>query len=104
MVNFKTLVSAKNHIFTVYLLFVACKCNAKGSTNGECDDSGTCGPCKKNVEGKKCEKCKNGYKTFPDCNKCIDGHWMMPVLGKKECRGFCSIFLFLWEDNQFLIL
>ena len=77
------------------MLFVACKCNDKGSTDGECDDSGTCGPCKKNVEGKKCEKCKNGYKTFPDCNKCKDGHWMMPVLGKKECRGrFFILFIF----------
>ena len=43
-----------------------CDCDPKGLKDGKCDDSGKCA-CKKNVGGDKCDRCKEGYSTFPTC-------------------------------------
>ena len=44
-----------------------CDCDPKGLKDGKCDDSGKCA-CKKNVGGDKCDRCKEGYSSFPTCN------------------------------------
>ena len=54
----------KNYVF---LLFVACSCDANGSNGDTCDnDSGNCS-CKLNISGKKCDQCVDGLYGFPKC-------------------------------------
>ena len=46
--------------------FVACGCNAEGSSSIECDKYGLCS-CKSNVVGTKCTDCASGYYGFHNC-------------------------------------
>lgn len=58
-------------------MFSACDCDPSGSVEeGICDSrtdpandlvSGRC-HCKTNVEGRRCDTCKNGYWNFTDSN------------------------------------
>ena len=41
-----------------------CDCREEGSRG--CNDKGEC-LCKTRVNGKKCNKCKDGYYGFPNC-------------------------------------
>lgn len=60
--------------------FAACDCDPRGSTDdGVCDshtdpgnglESGRC-HCKANVDGRRCDRCKEGYWNFDE--KSIDG-------------------------------
>ena len=43
---------------------VVCECDQDGTMN--CNHDGTC-ECKDNIEGDKCNSCKEGYFKFPDC-------------------------------------
>ena len=43
-----------------------CECNDQGSINMSCSYDGMC-TCKENVIGYKCDICKPGYLSFPDC-------------------------------------
>jgi usherin len=64
------------NIFTLYC--EDCECNLNGTKEtllGECESNGQC-ECKRNVEGIKCEQCKEGYFSLsninPDgCRQCI---------------------------------
>lgn len=49
-------------------LFVACDCNPEGSLNLQCDEiNGNC-DCKRNVEGRQCERCmENKYNITLGC-------------------------------------
>lgn len=59
--------------FVFFYLFVACDCDLGGSLDdGICDsitnpltggESGRCN-CKANVEGRRCDRCKNGFWNF----------------------------------------
>ena len=37
-----------------------------GSKDSSCSENGQC-DCMENIEGDKCDACKNGYFRFPDC-------------------------------------
>ena len=42
-------------------------CNEEGAVDSLCEDAtGKCN-CRPNVGGNRCDKCKEGFFTFPDC-------------------------------------
>ena len=48
----------------------ACDCDISGSKSSQCDEFGQC-PCNDNVEGKKCNRCKeNKYDRHQGCLDC----------------------------------
>ncbi|XP_077867614.1 laminin subunit alpha-5-like, partial [Saccoglossus kowalevskii] len=49
---------------------VKCDCNYAGSTSFSCDPLGGQCPCKPNVIGRTCDRCKTGYYAFPNCIPC----------------------------------
>ena len=53
----------------VYFLFefLACNCNAQGSSSVSCSDTGIC-TCNANVVGDKCDACNAGFFDFPTCS------------------------------------
>ena len=55
----------KNYVF---LLFVACSCDANGSNGDTCDNEGQCTCKKTNIVGKMCNQCGIGSYGFPDCH------------------------------------
>lgn len=49
-----------------------CECNPLGVRNNnlQCDlENGTC-DCLQNIEGRRCDRCLNGYFNFPHCQQC----------------------------------
>lgn len=71
------LVKFKKIKLTYNLLYIACDCDPSGSLDdGICDsktdlanglESGRC-HCKINVEGRRCDSCKNGFWSFSESN------------------------------------
>lgn len=67
----------KCSIVNIFIFFLACDCDPHGSLDeGICDSvtdsvnglvAGSC-HCKTNVEGRRCDICKNGYWNFTDAN------------------------------------
>ena len=49
-----------------------CDCSARGSFDGKtcANKSGSC-KCKPNVVGPKCDRCNEGYLSYPECDKQI---------------------------------
>ena len=47
-----------------------CKCSIQGSKSYECESFGGQCPCKPNVIGRQCTRCKTGFYGFPDCKQC----------------------------------
>uniref|UniRef100_A0A3P8S932 Laminin subunit alpha 3 n=1 Tax=Amphiprion percula TaxID=161767 RepID=A0A3P8S932_AMPPE len=45
---------------------VACICDYRGTAYGVCDASGRC-LCRQDVEGERCDRCRPGYHSFPNC-------------------------------------
>ncbi|KAF6198765.1 hypothetical protein GE061_006787 [Apolygus lucorum] len=43
-----------------------CDCDTRGSSNQTCNPEGQC-YCKPEIEGKKCDKCRNGFYYYPEC-------------------------------------
>jgi len=62
-----------NSVFSLSTLFndgaLACECDAQGSTSKYCQEFGGQCPCKPNVIGRKCSRCKIGYYGFPNCKR-----------------------------------
>ncbi|KAG0432931.1 hypothetical protein HPB47_020393, partial [Ixodes persulcatus] len=57
------------------VLVPSCRCDNRGSTRQECDARDNC-PCKTNVQGKNCNRCKDGHFNLeasnPDgCSRCF---------------------------------
>ncbi|XP_075744877.1 terribly reduced optic lobes isoform X18 [Rhipicephalus microplus] len=57
------------------VLVPSCRCDNRGSTRQECDARDNC-PCKNNVQGKNCNRCKEGYFNLeasnPEgCSRCF---------------------------------
>uniref|UniRef100_A0A3Q1AX50 Laminin subunit alpha 3 n=1 Tax=Amphiprion ocellaris TaxID=80972 RepID=A0A3Q1AX50_AMPOC len=48
---------------------VACICDYRGTAYGVCDASGRC-LCRQDVEGERCDRCRPGYHSFPNCQAC----------------------------------
>ncbi|XP_042354687.1 laminin subunit beta-3-like [Plectropomus leopardus] len=78
---------------------IRCSCSAEGTVNGgQCDDiTGLC-QCKVNVEGPRCDRCKNGHYGLSasnplGCSKCscsLDGSLSDvcdPITGQCPCRS-----------------
>ena len=61
----------RNSIFSLTTGFLdsaqACLCDALGSRSDSCQAFGGQCPCKDNVIGRNCTRCKSGYYGFPDC-------------------------------------
>lgn len=47
-----------------------CECDFYGSESFECEEFGGQCPCRRNVIGRKCNRCKTGFFGFPDCKPC----------------------------------
>ncbi|XP_047502805.1 laminin subunit alpha-like isoform X1 [Penaeus chinensis] len=47
-----------------------CECDFYGSESFECEEFGGQCPCRPNVIGRKCNRCKTGFFGFPDCKPC----------------------------------
>ncbi|XP_042212496.1 laminin subunit alpha-like isoform X1 [Homarus americanus] len=47
-----------------------CQCDFYGSESFECESFGGQCPCRRNVIGRRCNRCKTGYFGFPDCEPC----------------------------------
>lgn len=44
-----------------------CACDSEGSWSDSCKEFGGQCPCRSNVIGRTCNKCKTGYYGFPNC-------------------------------------
>ncbi|XP_076046327.1 laminin subunit alpha isoform X4 [Oratosquilla oratoria] len=49
---------------------LSCNCDFLGSVSFECEMFGGQCPCKPNVIGRMCNRCKTGFYGFPDCRPC----------------------------------
>ena len=59
--------SDDQYFFVIYILFLECECNIKGSLPSICDTTkGNC-YCKPHVVGQNCSICESGYFEFPNC-------------------------------------
>ncbi len=47
-----------------------CACDSAGSEGDVCDKIGGQCPCKENVIGRECTRCRPGFFGFPDCQEC----------------------------------
>ena len=68
-----------------YHIVSACGCNITGSVLeydeqkqnliAKCKDNGqcTCLP-GKNIDGDKCDRCREGFTNFPECDKCAEAN------------------------------
>uniref|UniRef100_A0A3B5LRA2 Laminin subunit beta 3 n=1 Tax=Xiphophorus couchianus TaxID=32473 RepID=A0A3B5LRA2_9TELE len=80
------------------LLAPGCACNAEGTVNGgQCEDSAGSCPCKANVEGPHCDRCRKGFHSLSSsdpmgCKKCSCSPvgslstLCDPVTGQCPCR------------------
>uniref|UniRef100_A0A674EKB8 Laminin subunit alpha 3 n=1 Tax=Salmo trutta TaxID=8032 RepID=A0A674EKB8_SALTR len=70
---------------------VECLCDRRGSVLELCDGSGRC-VCREGVEGQRCDRCRPGHHTFPNCQICQcseEGSYdpmCNPVSGQCLCR------------------
>uniref|UniRef100_A0A4W5KYG2 Laminin subunit alpha 3 n=1 Tax=Hucho hucho TaxID=62062 RepID=A0A4W5KYG2_9TELE len=70
---------------------VECVCDGSGSVLEMCDASGRC-VCRGGVEGERCDRCRPGYHSFPNCQACQclgEGSYdsmCNPVSGQCLCR------------------
>ncbi|XP_043977386.1 laminin subunit beta-3 [Gambusia affinis] len=79
---------------------IRCPCNAEGTVNGaQCEDSAGYCPCKANVEGPYCDRCRKGFHSLSSsdplgCKKCscspVGSLSILcdPVTGQCPCRPF----------------
>lgn len=76
----KNLCSTKNtsqfcrdSVFTITTDFnkrgIPCNCNSEGSKSDFCEEFGGQCPCKKNVIGRTCSRCKVRFYGFPNCKR-----------------------------------
>ncbi|XP_027858860.1 laminin subunit beta-3 isoform X1 [Xiphophorus couchianus] len=77
---------------------IRCACNAEGTVNGgQCEDSAGSCPCKANVEGPHCDRCRKGFHSLSSsdpmgCKKCSCSPvgslstLCDPVTGQCPCR------------------
>ncbi|XP_067323546.1 laminin subunit alpha-3 [Anolis sagrei] len=63
-----------------------CNCHRNGATNPTCDPMGGQCPCKQNIIGLQCNRCRTGYYGFPFCKPCRCG-WRLcdDITGKCIC-------------------
>uniref|UniRef100_A0A0P4VVW3 Laminin subunit alpha n=1 Tax=Scylla olivacea TaxID=85551 RepID=A0A0P4VVW3_SCYOL len=47
-----------------------CQCDFHGSVSFECEKFGGQCPCRSNIIGQRCNRCKTGYYGFPECRPC----------------------------------
>ena len=68
----------------IHTFFLACGCNINGTEPDydeqkqaifKCKDNGQC-TCKpgKNIDGDKCDRCREGFTNFPECDKCLEAN------------------------------
>lgn len=61
----------KDSVFSLTTAFSngsrSCNCNLKGSLSSDCEQFGGQCPCRQNVIGRTCSRCKTGYYGFPNC-------------------------------------
>ncbi|KAL0966154.1 hypothetical protein UPYG_G00291590 [Umbra pygmaea] len=68
---------------------VECVCDRSGSVPEVCDRSGRC-ICREGVEGKKCDRCRPGYHSFPYCQECVcDRSGSLPEVCDRSGRCIC---------------
>uniref|UniRef100_A0AAX7TSU7 Laminin subunit alpha 3 n=1 Tax=Astatotilapia calliptera TaxID=8154 RepID=A0AAX7TSU7_ASTCA len=48
---------------------ITCICDYRGTLGGICDALGRC-LCQQSVEGERCDRCRPGYHSFPNCRAC----------------------------------
>ena len=62
-----------NSVFSLSSMFnngaLPCDCDGQGSTSKYCQEFGGQCPCKDNVIGRQCTRCKIGYYGFPNCKR-----------------------------------
>ena len=62
-----------NSVFSLSSIFnngaLTCDCDGQGSTSKYCQEFGGQCPCKPNVIGRQCTRCKVGYYGFPNCKR-----------------------------------
>ena len=68
----------------IHTFLLACGCNINGTESDydeqkreifKCTDNGQC-TCKegKNIDGDKCDRCREGFTNFPECDKCLEAN------------------------------
>ena len=64
-----------NSVFSLSSIFnngaLSCDCDGQGSTSKYCQEFGGQCPCKPNVIGRQCTRCKVGYYGFPNCRRML---------------------------------
>ena len=53
----------------IVCFYLACDCNPNGSNGTTCSNEGQC-LCQDRIEGKQCNRCKDGFYGFPNCKTC----------------------------------
>jgi len=83
-----------NSVFSLSTLFndgaFACECDTKGSTSKYCQEFGGQCPCKPNVIGRQCSRCRVGYYGFPNCKRKT----------KKICLSFSFVIVMHGFDGK----
>uniref|UniRef100_A0A8C6ZTL4 Laminin subunit alpha 3 n=1 Tax=Nothoprocta perdicaria TaxID=30464 RepID=A0A8C6ZTL4_NOTPE len=65
---------------------VPCKCHQAGATSPACSPLGGQCPCRPNVIGRRCSRCRTGYYGFPFCKLCNCGRRLCDeVTGRCIC-------------------
>ncbi|XP_050725715.1 laminin subunit alpha-like isoform X5 [Eriocheir sinensis] len=64
---------------------LACQCDFYGSESFECEKFGGQCPCRPNIIGKRCNRCKTGYYGFPECRPCACPSTALCVPDTGEC-------------------
>ena len=67
------------------LSITACECNEEGSTDISCNEDGKCS-CKPNINGEKCDACKDGHSDFPNCQECSEEFFGSPNCQACDCN------------------
>ncbi|XP_044630418.2 laminin subunit alpha-3 isoform X1 [Equus asinus] len=63
-----------------------CECHPTGSIGHHCSPEGGQCPCRPNIIGRQCTRCRTGYYGFPHCKPCsCDQHLCEEMTGKCLC-------------------
>ena len=72
-INEKSTEFCKKAVFTLTSDFnngaLSCECDERGSNSSQCTQLGGQCPCKRNVIGRTCSRCKMGFYGFPNCKR-----------------------------------
>ena len=80
---------------------LACDCDTQGSTSKYCQEFGGQCPCKPNVIGRQCTRCKVGYYGFPNCRRMYFNKFFVFDVLNYYCKTRVKLFSLFFPRCQF---